>query len=56
VRWYALAGPAYLGVLLAVDTQATYPEQLALGVLTWCVFVAARARAGARRGALRDGR
>jgi hypothetical protein len=41
VRWYALAGPAYLGVLLAVDTQATYPEQLALGALTWCVFVAA---------------
>ena len=41
MKWYALAGPAYLGVLLAVDTQATYPEQLALGALTWCVFVAA---------------
>jgi hypothetical protein len=40
-RRYALAGPAYLGVLLAVDTQASYPEQLALGVLTWCVFAAA---------------
>ena len=41
MKWYALAGPAYLAVLLAVDTQANYPEQLALGVLTWCVFAAA---------------
>jgi hypothetical protein len=40
-RWCAAAGPAYLGVLLAVDTQATYPAQLALGVLTWGVFVTA---------------
>jgi hypothetical protein len=41
MRWYALAGPAFLAVLLALDTRASYPQQLALGVLTWCVLVAA---------------
>ena len=40
-RWYAAAGPAYLAVLLAVDTHAALPEQLALGVLTWAVLLAA---------------
>jgi FtsH-binding integral membrane protein len=32
------AGAAYLAALLAVDHFATYPEQLALGVLTWVVL------------------
>jgi hypothetical protein len=41
MRWYALAGPAYLAALLAVDTQASYPQQLALGALTWAVLLAA---------------
>jgi hypothetical protein len=41
MRWYALAGPAYLAALLAVDTQASYAQQLALGALTWAVLVAA---------------
>jgi hypothetical protein len=40
-RWYAAAGPAYLGALLAVDTQASYPEQIGLGALTWIVLLAA---------------
>ena len=34
-------GAAYLAALLALDHFATYPEQLALGVLTWLVLVAA---------------
>jgi hypothetical protein len=37
-RWYAAAGPAYLGALLAVDTQVAYRGQLALGALTWIVL------------------
>ena len=37
----AAAGAAYLAALLALDHFASYPEQLALGVLTWCVLVAA---------------
>jgi hypothetical protein len=41
VRLYAIAGPAYLAALLALDTQASYPEQLALGVVTWLVLFAA---------------
>jgi hypothetical protein len=41
VRWYALAGPAYLAALLALDTQVTYAGQLALGALTWIVLAAA---------------
>jgi hypothetical protein len=32
---------AYLAALLAVDTQASYPQQLALGLATWLVLVAA---------------
>jgi hypothetical protein len=39
-RWYAAAGPAYLGALLAADTQVGYPGQLALGALTWIVLAA----------------
>jgi FtsH-binding integral membrane protein len=35
----ALAG--YLAALLAVDTRASYGQQLALGVLTWLVLAAA---------------
>jgi hypothetical protein len=40
-RWYAVAGPAYLAALLALDTQASYPQQLALGVVTCAVLLAA---------------
>jgi hypothetical protein len=38
---YALAGPAYLAALLAVDTRVSYQGQLALGALTWLVLLAA---------------
>lgn len=37
----ALAGAAFLAALLAVDTQASYAQQLGLGALTWIVLVAA---------------
>ena len=40
-RWYALAGPAYLASLLAVDTQVGYGGQLALGGITWIVLLTA---------------
>jgi hypothetical protein len=40
MRWYAVAGPAYLAALLAVDTQVSYSGQLALGALTWVVLLA----------------
>jgi hypothetical protein len=40
----SLAGAAYLAGLLALDHFATYPEQLALGVLTWLVLFAALTR------------
>jgi len=40
-RWYALAGPAYLAALLAVDTQVSARGQVALGVLTGAVLLAA---------------
>ena len=40
-RWYAVACPAYIAALLAVDTQVGLPAQLALGVLTWVVLLAA---------------
>jgi hypothetical protein len=40
-RWYAAAGPAFLAVLLAVDTQVGLATQVALGVLTWLVLLAA---------------
>jgi hypothetical protein len=36
-----LGGAAYLAALLALDHYATYPEQLALGALTWIVLAAA---------------
>ena len=40
-RFYAVAGPAYLAVLLAADTKVGYGGQLLLGALTWIVFLAA---------------
>jgi hypothetical protein len=40
-RWYAAAGPAFLAVLLAVDTQVRLEGQLALGALTWLVLLGA---------------
>jgi hypothetical protein len=40
-RWYALAGPAYLAALLAVDTQAGLHWQLVLGGATWLPLLAA---------------
>ena len=40
-RWYAAAGPAYLAVLLAVDTQVGLAAQIGLGVVTWMVLLAA---------------
>jgi hypothetical protein len=40
-RWYAAAGPAFLAALLAVDTQVGLGSQVALGILTWAVLLAA---------------
>jgi hypothetical protein len=40
-RWYALAGPAYLAVLLAVDTRCGLHWQLVLGGVTWLLLLAA---------------
>ena len=40
-RRYAVAGPAYLAVLLAVDTQCGLHLQLVLGGATWLVLFAA---------------
>jgi hypothetical protein len=37
-------GAAYLAALLALDHFASYPEQLALGALTWVVLAAALTR------------
>jgi hypothetical protein len=45
----AVAGVAYLAALLALDHFATYPQQLALGVLTWCVLLGALSRASVER-------
>jgi hypothetical protein len=45
----AVAGAAYLAALLAVDRFAGYPEQLALGVLTWCVLLGVLTRVPAER-------
>jgi hypothetical protein len=45
----ALAGAAYLAALLALDHYASYPEQLALGVLTCAVLVAALTRVSVER-------
>jgi len=41
VKIYSVALPLYLAALLAVDTQASYAGQIALGVLTWVVLVCA---------------
>jgi len=40
-RWYAAAGPAYLALLLAVDTAVGLGGQRALGAVTWLVLLAA---------------
>jgi hypothetical protein len=45
----ALVGAAYLAALLALDHFASYPEQLALGAVTWCVLGAALWRAPVER-------
>jgi hypothetical protein len=45
----AAAGAAYLAALLALDHYASYPEQLALGVLTWAVLAAALVRVSPER-------
>ncbi len=45
----AVGGCAYLALLLALDRYATYPEQLALGVLTFVVLGAALTRVPAER-------
>ncbi|HET8605678.1 MAG TPA: hypothetical protein VFL66_01475 [Gaiellaceae bacterium] len=42
-------GAAYLTALLALDTQATYRQQLGLGALTWLVLAAALTRVPALR-------
>jgi hypothetical protein len=45
----AAGGAAYLATLLALDHFASYPEQLALGVLTWVVLLAALSRVPVER-------
>jgi hypothetical protein len=40
-RWYAFAGPAYLAVLLALDTQAGRGGQFLLGAVTLTVLLVA---------------
>jgi hypothetical protein len=45
----AAAGAAYLAALLALDHYASYPEQLALGVLTWVVLAAVLTRVSPER-------
>jgi hypothetical protein len=45
----AALGAAYLAALLALDHYATYPEQLALGVLTCGVLIAALTRVSPER-------
>jgi hypothetical protein len=40
-RAYAVAGPAYLAALLAVDTRVGHGGQLALGAITWLVLLGA---------------
>jgi hypothetical protein len=40
----AVGGCAYLALLLALDHYANYPEQLALGVVTWLVLGVALTR------------
>jgi hypothetical protein len=43
------AGAAYLATLLALDHFASYPEQLALGAVTWAVLFAALTRVSSER-------
>ncbi|MFL5954009.1 MAG: hypothetical protein ACJ76I_07860 [Gaiellaceae bacterium] len=45
----ALILAAYLAALLALDRSATYPEQLALGALTWAVLLVALTQVPAER-------
>jgi hypothetical protein len=44
-----VGGAAYLAALLALDHYASYPEQLALGVLTWLVLAGVLTRVPAER-------
>ena len=44
-----VAGAAFLAALLALDHYASYPEQLALGVLTWAVLAAVLIRVPVER-------
>jgi len=46
-RRYAAAGPAYLAVLLALDTRAGIWEQRTLGLVTWAVLLVALRPLGA---------
>jgi hypothetical protein len=43
------AGAGYLALLLAVDTQASYAQQLGLGALTWLVLGVALVRLAPQR-------
>lgn len=45
----AAAGVAYLASLLALDHFATYPEQIALGALSWAVLLGALTRSAVER-------
>jgi hypothetical protein len=45
----AAAGMAYIAGLLAVDHYASYPQQLALGGLTWVVLIACLTRIPVQR-------
>jgi hypothetical protein len=45
----AAAGAGYLAALLALDHYADYHQQLALGVLTWAVLLAALTRVSPER-------
>ena len=44
-----VGGAAYLAALLALDHYASYPEQLALGVLTWAVLATVLTRVSPER-------
>jgi hypothetical protein len=48
-RWLPLTGAAYLAALLALDHFASYPEQLALGAVTWAVLAVALSRVPVER-------
>jgi len=39
--WYCVAGPAYLGALLGIDTRVGLHGQYLLGAATWVVLIAA---------------